>query len=69
MKTLKYIRIMDVDEKFLDDTYKDIIEFWAFVLEKKKKQEHKLMKDKIKKIKEDEQKEQKEKAEILDIKF
>ena len=53
-----YIKVADVDEKFIDDIYRDIIEFWTFMIDQKNNQKNTEVQQKIKKIQEEEYKEE-----------
>jgi len=67
-KTLKYIKVVNVNEDFLNNTYKGVIEFWTFVFKKQCDKRQDTTRKRIEKIKEQEQK-QKDSLNISDFNF
>lgn len=53
-QTMVCIKCTEVDEKFLDDTYKAIIEFWDFVVQYNYEKKQRKVQQHLKRIQEQE---------------
>ena len=67
MDALKYIKVLDIEEQYLDKIYNDIIELWTTIFQKKETDKTEIIKQKIKRINEQEAKEKE--SDLLDFNF